>query len=53
MRKICTKEAPYKKDGDWHWQHPDAKSVGECLDGCCDYYECPNCGLHFTVEVGQ
>lgn len=23
---------------------------GGCSEGCCDYYECPDCGYRFTVE---
>lgn len=25
--------------------HPNAKCIGECSEGCCDRYECPDCGL--------
>jgi hypothetical protein len=26
------------------------KSVGQCRDGCCDDYRCPECGESFRVE---
>lgn len=50
---ICTKESPWDASKGTRVQHPDAVDVGECLDGCCDYYKCPNCGRRFTVEVAQ
>lgn len=52
-RYVCTKEAPWSKDKGEFAQHPDAADVGECVDGCCDLYHCPHCGLSFRVEVGQ
>lgn len=33
--------------------HPNAVDVGECYEGCCDKYECPDCGTRFTVEAAQ
>lgn len=52
-RYVCTKAAPWDKAKGVRATHPDAEDVGECSDGCCDYYKCPNCGLRFTVEVAQ
>lgn len=26
------------------------RSVGDCGAGCCDRYECPDCGERFLVE---
>lgn len=50
-RYVCTAAAPWSKEkGKWA-QHPDAKSDGECANGCCDYWKCPNCGLRFKTEV--
>ena len=52
-RFVCTKENPWSKDKSQFAHHPDAIDVGECLDGCCDYYRCPHCGERFRVEVAQ
>ena len=55
-RKICTKENPRPKDAPVNefWAHPDAKRV---YDGgwAQEYesFECPNCGLYFSVEIAQ
>lgn len=52
----CTKETPWDKvDPVWHQRviHIDAKDIGECSDGCCDHFECPNCGHHWYSECGQ
>jgi hypothetical protein len=52
-------QVPYFKDGEFkgsinydaHCAHPDASRTGEtCRDGCCDYYECPDCHKRFLVE---
>jgi hypothetical protein len=29
------------------------KDVGECSQGCCDYYRCEVCGHHQTCEYGD
>ena len=50
---VCTKESPWSPEKDTPCQHPDAVDDGECSEGCCDYYKCPNCGLRFRVEVPQ
>lgn len=42
-----TYEATCQNGGKWH---PNAKHVGTCYEGCCDDYECPECGLTFRVE---
>lgn len=56
-RLICTKEAPYKPAEHLgaapRVVHPDAKVIGDCLQGCCDRYECPNCGVRWLTEVPQ
>lgn len=31
--------------------HPNARFVRMCFEGCCDYYECPDCGIDFRVEA--
>ena len=51
-RYICTKESPWMPDKG-RAEHPDAVDIGECSDGCCDKYRCPNCGLTFMCEVPQ
>jgi hypothetical protein len=33
--------------------HPNAKYVGSDYDGCCDEYECPDCGTEFSVELPE
>lgn len=54
----CTKSMPFKKEypdrkvTGKNWSHPDAVE----RDGFSDdyaYYDCPNCGLHFKVELPQ
>jgi hypothetical protein len=30
--------------------HPNAVRVGDCGEGCCDDFACPDCGLAFRVE---
>lgn len=27
--------------------HPNAVSDGECYEGCCDDYKCPDCGTRW------
>jgi hypothetical protein len=34
-----------------HCKHVDLKAVGACSQGCCDIYECRQCGRRFQVEV--
>lgn len=46
----CTAEAPWTKEKGERAEHPDAKSVGGCRDGCCTDYRCPHCGTFFTIE---
>jgi hypothetical protein len=52
-RYVCTKAEPWDKSKGERAHHPDAKDDGECHDGCCDYYLCPNCKLRFRVELSQ
>ncbi len=52
-RHVCTAADPWTKDKGERATHPDAKDVGECLQGCCDRYECPHCKTAFTREVPQ
>lgn len=33
--------------------HPNAISKGSCYEGCCDEFECPDCGTHFQNEMPQ
>lgn len=32
-------------------KHPHAKCIGECSEGCCDRYECPDCGRRWLEEL--
>ncbi len=52
-RFVCTKDDPWTKEKHaGRVVHPDAKCVGECYEGCCDDYRCPNCGATWRVEGG-
>ena len=33
--------------------HPNAASDGECAEGCCDSFSCPDCGRTWFSEVPQ
>jgi hypothetical protein len=56
-RFVCTKEKPWKPEYGKRAIHPDAKEVGSQRDGWPagdeQDYECPHCGLRFTVELPQ
>ncbi len=47
---VCVKEAPWSQEKGERAIHPDAISVGECSESCCNDYECPNCGHKFRVQ---
>lgn len=49
-RHVCTADDPWTKEKSERAEHPDAKSVGGCRDGCCTDYRCPHCGKFFTIE---
>jgi hypothetical protein len=51
-RLVCTAASPMPKNAPGRWQHPDAKSDPR-NDPYYDHYNCPNCGLHFAVEVAE
>lgn len=38
---------------DGFWEHDGALDAGECMDGCCDYYRCTNCGATWKEEVPE
>lgn len=46
---------PYQKDyveaNNERWSHPDAIETGD--SDYYIYYNCPNCGLHFKVELPE
>lgn len=59
-RRICTAEKPYDAKNPDHkgfWRHPDAVAVGDQRDGWpagdLQDFECPHCGLRFTMELPQ
>jgi hypothetical protein len=29
------------------YKHPNAYVEGECYEGCCDKYHCPDCGTRW------
>ena len=40
-----------EQDEDTKCRHKNAKTTGKtCREGCCDEYECPDCGVTFMVE---
>lgn len=52
-------QIPFIKDGhfmgsidyDQDCQHTNSHSTGDtCYQGCCDYYQCDDCGKRFLVE---
>jgi hypothetical protein len=51
-RYICTPGAPWTPDKG-HAVHPDGKIVGGCVEGCCDDYHCPTCGVSWRIEAPQ
>lgn len=62
QRLIQPMQIPFIKDGEFKGSvevetsetcsHPNATTTGEtCSAGCCDEYECPDCGKKFMVEV--
>ncbi len=52
-RQTCTPENPMPKGDPGRWQHTGAHEVGECMDGCCVYYECRDCGHRWGEELAQ
>lgn len=50
-RKTCTKETPRPANApaSEFWKHPDA--VMEYDGDSYERYECPNCGLRFSVTI--
>lgn len=52
-RKLCTRQSPRPKDAPGIWEHEGAKRVGECSSGCCDDYQCEDCGTRWRVEVPE
>lgn len=40
-------------DSGKRYLHPNGKDLGECAEGCCDRYSCPDCGSSWTREVPQ
>ncbi len=54
--KNCTKESPMPQGDKGRWIHEDAEGLEDEYGGLAgggDYarYKCPNCGLHFYVEL--
>lgn len=52
-RLLCSPEHPMPKNAPGHWAHTNIRSTGECSEGCCDYYECKDCGHKWKVEVAD
>lgn len=51
-RHRCTAEDPWSEEKGRRAYHPDAKIV-DCGSDYDEAYECPHCGLYFTVELPQ
>lgn len=34
-----------------YYSHPNATSPGDCAEGCCEHYRCPDCGTAWKQEV--
>lgn len=49
-RPICTPAKPMPKGDTRQWAHEGAAITGGCSEGCCDYFECRDCGARWTVE---
>lgn len=53
-KKICTKETPMPTYDPTKpiepWYHRDSKLY---QDKHCSYYECPNCGHRWRLEIPQ
>lgn len=49
----CTPSNPMPKGAPGRWEHVRATDDGECSQGCCDYWKCPDCGHTWKTEVGQ
>lgn len=52
-RLLCAPGQPMPKGAKGWWLHPNARNVGECYEGCCDDFECPDCGATWRVECPQ
>lgn len=50
---VCTKDNPMPKGAAGYWEHKGARRVGECMDGCCEYYACDDCHHRWTKEIAQ
>jgi hypothetical protein len=49
-RYTCTQEAPWTPERGAA-EHPGAEYLGDDSDGCCERYQCSNCGLRFRVTL--
>jgi hypothetical protein len=49
-RFLCTSERPMPENASGIWLHPNAKDVGGCSEGCCDDFQCPDCGKKWRKE---
>lgn len=45
---LTVKERPLPKGP--LYEHPNAERVGDCGEGCCDDWECPDCGTSWRFE---
>jgi hypothetical protein len=52
-RLLCAPEHPMPKDAKGRWAHTNSQIVGECMDGCCDYKHCKDCGHDWREEMPQ
>ena len=52
-RLLCSPEHPMPRGAPGQWAHTSVSSVGTCPEGCCDDYECADCGTQWRVEAAE
>ena len=52
-RLVCSPEHPMPQGAAGRWEHTNVEDAGECLDGCCDYYRCKDCGHTWRQKVAS
>jgi hypothetical protein len=52
-RQLCSPESPMPKGATGRWEHTNVRETGECMDGCCAYMTCDDCGHSWREELPQ